>query len=191
MGCLPECAPDIQELVLENCESGRMKGGIRALAFLKCDASFDEVSGESIADVAVWQALMASSDLFITASIIGSKPKGTATSLRTKSCSPEEVTARTQVLNFRDYNADLTNLTHYDFWISIQQNFPNLKLLYITCEGYVYGPFDNGTWTLDIDDVRDETSEQPVNMDGSISINAFNLVKPVFVPGLLNALPYS
>lgn len=189
MGCLDECAPALPEMVANECEQRFMKGGIRALFFMKCNASFDEVSGETIADIAVWNALVASNDLVFSSEIIGSKPKGTATRLRTKSCSPEVVVSKQQVINFRDYNADLGYLTHYDFWISIDNNYSNLKVGYITCEGYVYGPFDNRTWSMDLDDVRDENSEQPVNFDGSITIDITSITKPVFVSGILDILP--
>jgi hypothetical protein len=189
MGCLSACSPDITPAQYASCDPAFMKGGIRALGFLKCDASFDEVSGQSIADVAVWEALLESGDLFLTAPVIGSKPKGSATNLRVQSCAPEIVVNRTQTISFRDYNADLEDLSHYDFWISIQQNYQSLQLVYITCEGYVYGPFDNKTWVLDLDDVREETSEQPVFMDGTITITKLLMTKPVLVDGVLNILP--
>lgn len=188
MSCLDTCAPSLTPLVLGSCTQTFMKGGLRALAFLKCNASFDDVSG-GIEDVTAWETLVESGDLVFTGPIIGSKPKGTATRLRTQSCSPEVVTARTQTINFRDFNADLDTLTQYDFWNSIQNNYSTLQLLYITCEGYVYGPFDNGIWTIDVDDVRNETSEEPVFMDGSISISKLELTKPVLVDGILAILP--
>jgi len=188
MGCLDACAPSLTPLVLGTCTQQFLKGGIRALAFLKCNASFDDVSG-GITDVQAWEDLVLSSDLVFTGSLIGSKPKGSATKLRTQSCAPEVVTARVQTLSFRDFNADLDNLTQYDFWNSIQNNYSTLQLLYITCEGYVYGPFDNGSWSIDVDDVRNETSEEPVFMDGSISISKLTLTKPVLVAGILSILP--
>lgn len=184
MGCLPECAPEFPELDFDACNDEIMKGGILALFFMKCDAAFDEVSGESIADIAVWNALRDSGDLVLSGEVIGSKPKSTATRLRTKSCSPERVVSRQGTINFRDYNADLTNLTQYDFWSFIDENYGNLKFGYITCEGYAYGPFDNRTWSIDVDDVREETSEQPVNFDGVITYDKLTITKPVLVPGL-------
>lgn len=190
MGCLTACSPDITPFELANCTPAFMNGGIRALAFMKCDADFStDVSGGSITNVATWEALVAAEKIFLTAPVVGAKPKGSPTSLRVQSCAPEMVVSRTQSITFRDYNADLNSLTHYDFWISIQENYQALKLMYISCEGYVYGPFDNKTWVLDIDDVREETKEAPVFMDGAITITKLLMTKPVLVDGILDILP--
>ena len=114
MGCLAECSPTLSDLVLGSCTQETMQGGIRALAFLKCDATFDDISG-GISAVSAWETLVASGDLVFTGPILGSKPKGAVTNLRTQSCSPETPVARTQTLQFSDFNADLENFTHYDF----------------------------------------------------------------------------
>lgn len=190
MGCLEACSPTLSPLVLADCTPAFMNGGIRALAFMKCDADFDtDVSGGSITDVDTWETLVAAGKIVLTAPVIGSKPKGSPTNLRVQSCAPEIVVSRTQTINFRDYNADLANLTHYNFWISIQEQYQQLKFMYISCEGYVYGPFDNKTWVLDIDDVRDETKEAPLYMDGVITITKLLMTKPVMVDGILDILP--
>jgi len=188
MGCITACAQDLPAAAVYACVPEVMKGGIRALAFMKCDASFDDTPS-GISSVASWEALVTSGDLVFSGDILGAKPKGSSTSLRTASCSPERVTARVQTITFKDYNADLTSLAHYDFWITIQENFAAYKLLYITCEGYAYGTFENKTWSLDIDDVREETSEAPLYIDGSITITKLLMTKPVLVPGLLDILP--
>lgn len=189
MSCLEACSPELTPITLESCTPQFMQGGYRALAFMKCDASFSDVSGGSITDLATWEALVASGDIVFSPPIIGSKPRGAATTLRVQSCSPEIVTSRTQTINFRDYNANLDDLSHYDFWINKQQNYAAMKLLPITCEGYVYGPFEDKTWTLDIDDVREENNEQPVFMDGVITITKLLMTKPVLVNGILSILP--
>jgi hypothetical protein len=188
MGCLPECAPVLSELVLADCNQETMSGGIGWLAFLKCTASFSDVSGGGITDLATWQSLLDSGDLVITAAVIGAKPKGTGTQLRTKSCAPERTVSRTKSITFRDYNADLSTLTQYAFWNSIDANSDSLDFLYITCEGYVYGTFTHGTWSLDIDDVRGENVEDPLYMDGAISYIQLRMQQPVFVPDLTTIL---
>lgn len=189
MSCLTACSPELTPVTLADCTPVFMNGGIRALAFMKCDASFSDVSGGSISDVATWEALVESGDIVFSAPILGSKPKGSTTNLRVQSCSPEIPVSRTQTINFKDFNADLETLTQYDFWINKQENFQALKLLYITCEGYVYGPFEDKTWTLDVDDVREETKESPTYIEGTITITKFAMTKPVFVDGILTLLP--
>lgn len=188
MSCLDSCAQDLPEQAVFACNPTTMKGGFRALAFMKCDASFDGISG-GISAVSAWETLVASGDIVFTGQILGSKAKGSATTQRLASCLPEVVTGRTQTIQFRDYNADLTTLSHYDFWITIQENYLTYKVLAITCEGYVYGPYEDKTWTLDIDDVREETSEAPAYMDGTVTIDSLLMVKPVLVDGILSILP--
>jgi hypothetical protein len=135
------------------------------------------------------EALVASSDLVFTGQWLGSKPKGSATNLKVASCLPEVVVGRTQTIQFRDYSADLDGLTHYDYYIDVQENYLSYKFGYITCEGYVYGPFEDKTWSLDIDDVREESSDSPTFIDGTITITKLLMTKPVLVDGILDILP--
>ncbi len=81
MGCLDECAPDLVQSALENCQQNFLKGGYRAFAFMKCNASFDDVSG-GITSVSAWEALVASDDIAFTPEIVGSLAAPTVTTLR-------------------------------------------------------------------------------------------------------------
>lgn len=156
------------------------------MAFMKCDAEFGP---SGISSVAEWEALIASGDIIITRQVLGEKTEGSPTTLRVASCLPEIVTGRTQTINFQDYNADDENYTHYDMWISLQENYGALIFFYITCDELVYGPFANGTFVLDVDDIRPQTSEEPMYIGGSVTINKKLMTKPVKVAGILDIIP--
>lgn len=188
MGCLSQCSPDLTPADLGGCTPKFLSGGIRSVFFMKCDAEFGTITGQQITDFEAWETFVQGGIIVFSPGVLGSKPKGTTTTQRIQSCLPEVVTQREQTIQFRDYNADPDTLSNYDFWINKQENYSVLKFGYVSCEGLVYGPFNNGTWTIDLDDVREENVETKLYMDGTISVFT-NLVKPVKVPGILTLIP--
>jgi hypothetical protein len=190
MGCLDECAPDLVQSSLEDCQFNTLKGGFRAFAFMKCNATFDDISG-GITAVSAWEALVASDDIAFTPEIVGSLAAPTVTSLRVASCKPEKAVGANRSISFQDFNADITtgNFSHIAFWENKRANADKLILFAITCEGYVYR-WENGTWVFaSIGEVRPDNSEEPTRIEGSITISGLGLTTPVEVPGILDILP--
>jgi len=187
MACNLNCAPTLSALVLPGCTIVPRTGGIKKIAYQKCNASFEDASEGGITDIDAWTDGIEAGDIVVTGDLLAQKPKGSTTKTRVASCLPEVVTGQQQTVQFRDYNADSDTMTEFDFYNSITENYASLNLLLITCDDRVY-LYDAGTWSIELDDVIPETVEEGAYMDGTILINKLGLAVPVSVPGLTDAI---
>lgn len=183
MSCLSACSPSITKWEIEGCNITTRPGGMLAHGVMLCDASFSDVSGGSISDVATWEQLIADEKIFVSGKIIGSKAKGSPTTLRVASCLPEVVVGKTTTISIRDYNSDNNDFKDYSFYQDIEENYARLKFFYITCDELVYF-YEDGEWAAQIDDVRDETKEQPVYFDFVVTATPKLMVTPIKVTGI-------
>ena len=187
MGCTSACSPTITALAASGCNIVTRPGGIRAFGVMLCDANFSDVSGGVITDVATWETLIADEKIFLSGQVIGSKAKGSPTSLRVASCLPEVVVGKSNTISIRDYNSDNTTFTDYAFYSDIEANFARLKFFYITCDELVYF-IEDGEWSAAVDDVRDETKEAPAYFDLTVTCNSLQMIVPVKVAGITDIL---
>jgi hypothetical protein len=187
MSCLSACSPTITPMVLATCTPQTKPGGIRAIGVMLCDADFDDVSGGAITDPSTWQTLIEEGKIFVSGHVVGSKAQGSDTNLRIASCLPEVKVGSTKTITIRDYNADPENLTEYDFYKSIEDNYATLKFFYVTCDELVYF-YENGVWAAGVDDVRGETKEEPVHIAITVNVSEIGMKKPVKVEGILEVI---
>ena len=188
MGCLTACSPTLVPLGEAGCNPTFMNGGYYKIAFMKCDKDFDDTPSGSITDVTRWQEMIDDNDIVISNEILGSKGASSTTKLRVASCKPEVVTGGTTPYSFEDFNADTDEFTHITWWKQIQSQYNTLKVMFITCEGYVYGPIENGTWSIEVSEVRENTKESPAKIAGTITVSDYALIVPVKVPGLIGLI---
>lgn len=189
MSCLAECSPELVGMVLQGCTVNTMPGGIRAFAFKKCDASFDDdVSAGGIGNVQNWETLVEAGALVFTGKILGSQSAPTNTELRTSSCSPPQVTGQSFQYTVVDYNHDSDGATEVDFWNNKQFNFASIDLYAITCDEWVY-EYKAGEWSIVSGEVRETTKEEARHIDSTITINKLGMTKPVKVIGITSILP--
>ncbi len=151
-------------------------GGINRIAFLQCDFEFTDIT-----DQAEWDAAIAAGDAVVSGLLLGSKPKGTFTKKRVNSCSPERVIGGEKTVVFMDYNDgtvhDADDCAEYKFWNTILDNPAAYRALLFTCDGYLYGPIDD--FTLEVDEIIDETNTGNRFFDGSILWNQLDMICPV------------
>lgn len=187
--CKPECVIGIPNNDWTNgCNTKSRKGGIPRLTFLKCDETMVLPYPPAVGQTNPWTNLdnvkwaLCNGFLFITAPILGQKPRGSFTKKRFNSCDPESVIAGSKTITFQDFNADNTDLIDYEFWPSIDANQKFMRLGWITCEDlwYMY----DGAWSLEIDDVAEDTSDGNTFWDGVITMATKDVIAPVSVPGL-------
>ena len=183
--CLSSCTGEITRMTLADCTPLLAPGGIRAHGVMKCNVEFGDVSGETIEEVAAWEAFIGSGDIVISGFVVGSKAAGTDTNLRVASCLPEVKVGSNKVITIRDYNS-ASDLTDYDMY-SAMENYAGFHWFYITCDDKVYF-YDVGTWVSSIDDVRGETREEPVFFQATITTNLIGMKKPVIVPGITSII---
>lgn len=191
--CKPTCVTTIPANDWTNgCNTKTRKGGIARLTFLKCDENMVLPYGIPAGKTSVWQDLrnvtwaLCNGFLFISAPILGQKPKGSFTKKRLTSCDPEVTVAGSKTITFQDYNASEDDLIEYDFWPSIDANQKFLRLGWITCEDLWFQY--PGSWALEIDDVIEPTSDDNTLFDGVITMATKEIIKPYPVPGLLALL---
>ena len=189
MACNPGCTVSISALTLDDCQIVLRKGSISVFAFQNCSSPFTDVSDGGITDISAWTDAIAADPptIHVSGEVLDQKPKGSVTKLRASGCRPEIVQSQAQSITFRDYNADLTGLSEFAFWNSINENYAGLNLLVVTCDDLVYF-YEAGTWALEIDNVIAENVDEPNYMDGTINITQTGMVVPVSVPGLNAAI---
>lgn len=192
MGCLSECNPELEALVLgDNCAHARMDGGLYKVGFMGCDTDFDDVTGGSITELASWTSLLTSNPprLIMSSPILGSKAEDSFTRQRFNSCQPEEVSGAIKTFNFEDFNHVPVTAAQIAWWRQIQEKYGVLKVLFVTCDDFVYGPYDNGTWSINVSEIRDTTKESKTKWAGSIQVADNGLLTvPYYVPGLVGLI---
>jgi hypothetical protein len=191
--CNPSCVTTIPSTDWANaCDLTTRDGGIPRLTFLKCDESlelpYSPAVGQSNPYTNIQNVMWALCNgyLYVTGELIGQKPKGSFTKRRLTSCGPERVIAGAKTVTFQDFNADKENLLDFDFWKSIETNRRFLFFGFITCDERWY-QWD-GQWDLEVDEVIEDTSDGKSFYDGTITMNTKDILKPIVVPGILDAL---
>jgi hypothetical protein len=190
--CNPSCVTEIPNNDWsKNCDLTNRKGGIPYLTFVKCDPEYEHpnvvLEGDSPwSNLDNVKAAICAGILYITAELIGQKPKGSFTKRRLTSCSPEQTVSGVKTITFQDFNADEENLLDYDFWDGIDVSKRFMAVGWITC-GELWYQTDSD-WDLELDEVIEDTSEGFSFKDGTITINEKALIKPFRVPGILNLI---
>ena len=183
MSCTPACIGEIRPMALANCSVKTKPGGIKFHGVVKCDFDFDAVSGSGIEDIAVWTVGIESGDIIVSGEVIGSKAKGSDTALRVASCRPEQTVGSIKTISIRDYNSDETAASEYDFYNDIQENHTSYRFFYVTCDDKLYY-YDDGTWTPQTDDVREETKEGVTFIDFVVNVSELGIKKPYIIEGI-------
>lgn len=187
MICKPSCVTPIpQNDWINQCELSIRNGGIPRLTFLKCDSTLEFPYANGWENIENIKWALCNGHLFISAPVLGQKPKGSFQKKRLTSCSPEETISGTKTITFQDYNADKEDLVDYDFWAGISENKKFLKFGYITCDERWFQ--FNGNWDIEIDEVDEDTLEGNSYWDGTITMSTKDILKPILVPGILAAL---
>ena len=152
-------------------------GGINRIGFIQCDVDFD------FTDQTEWDGAIAAGEAVMSGLLLGSKPKGTFTKKRVNSCSPERVVGGEKTITFQDYNDgtvhDADDCAEYDFWNTILANPAAFRAVFVTCDGYMYGPIDD--FTLEVDEIIDDTNTGNRYFDGMILWNDIDMLCPVEV----------
>lgn len=172
--CDSGCAPDLPFPYSSDCGVDPLPGGINRIGFLKCDHEFTDITDQD-----EWDAAIAAGDAVWSGELMGSKPKGTFVKKRVSSCSPERVTGGEKTIVFQDYNRSEVHgeCSKFTFWNTILANPKGYHAVFLTCDGYLYGPIDN--FTLEADEVIDEVNTGNRFVDGSMLWNNLSMECPV------------
>ena len=175
--CDSTCAPDLPFAYSNACKVVKKPGGIYRIGFLKCDFGFG-----NIADQDEWDGAIAAGDAVWSGKILGSKPKGTFSKKRVYSCGPEQVIGGEKTMTFQDYNDgtihDADDCAEYEFWNIILANPEGYRLVFLTCDGYIYGPIDN--FSLEVDEVIEDTDQGNRYFDGALFWNDIDMLCPTY-----------
>lgn len=152
-------------------------GGIKRVWFAKCDADWD------LSSDAAWTAAQTAGDVVGSGLIMGQKGKGSFTKKRISSCSPEGIIGAEKSMTFQDYNIDTVTgaggCLAYTFWNQILSNAGNYRMIYESCDGYVYGFIDG--FILEIDEVIEDNNTGSTYFDGTIMWNDIEMACPLLV----------
>lgn len=158
------------------CRQTTRPGGIYKFVFLACDVALPAMTA------AAFQTALEEGDMVASGKVLASKAKGNTTKQRTSSCDPERVTQRTSSVPFKDFNADNTDFSEYDFWNDKFENQDSFLLGYTTCDELFYGWTSN--YALEVDDPRPETSQEAAYIEGTFELNGLLMIKPVKITGI-------
>lgn len=192
--CNPSCVTTIPNNDWsKECDLSTRKGGIPYLTFLKCDPNYTHAhTTPGDEDANPWENLENIKDaicagiLYISAEVLGQKPKGTFTKRRLSSCAPEKTISGSKTITFQDFNADTDNLIDFDFWAGIDKSKRFMLFGWITCDERWY--MTDSDWDLEIDEVIEDTGEGMSFYDGTVTISEKALIKPILVPGIIELI---
>ena len=164
--CDSGCAVPLPLPYSNACGVTTKPGGINRIGFIACDYEFTDIT-----DQVEWDAAIAAGDAVLSGLLYASKPKSSFTKKRVNSCSSERVTGVEKSITFQDYNDNesATDCADYDFWNTILDNPAAYRMVFVLCDGYMYGPIDN--FTIEVDEIIDESSDGMRYFDGSIFWN--------------------
>ena len=172
--CDSGCREDLPFPYSNACGVNPLPGGINRIGFITCDYAFTDITDQD-----EWDIVIAAGDGVWSGDLIGSKPKGTFAKKRVSSCSPERVTGGEKTIVFQDYNRSEVHgeCSKFTFWNTFLTNPKAYHAVFLTCDGYLYGPIDN--FTLEADEIIDEVSTGNRFVDGSIMWNKLEMECPV------------
>lgn len=177
--CNSECVSPIPCLAGAGCQIITRPAGIKRVIFAQCDLAFSDIT-----DLEEWATHIAAQRIGFSGEILGQKPKGTFTTKKLASCLPEQITGAEYQISWVDANSDNEEFSDYDFYKYLQLNANNLVAGYLTCDDLLYWGLTN--LSLEIDDVRVESSDEEMNFDVVLRYKTSNntMVKPIHLPGL-------
>jgi len=174
--CDVGCAIPLPDPYSNACRVVTKPGGITRIGFIQCNYDFVDIT-----DNDEWNAAIAAGDAVMSGLLVGSKPKGTFTKKRVDSCSPERVTGGEKTIVFQDFNDgtifDADDCAEYTFWNTIQANPLAYRAVFVTCNGYLYGPIDR--FVIEVDEIIDESNSGNRYFDGIITWNQIDMPCPV------------
>ena len=177
--CPDACTIDLPDVYADGCGVVTRNGGISRIVFVKCNYTFVDVT-----DTAEWSTAIGTGDIVVSGYLLGQKPKGSFTKKRVVSCDPEAVVGAEHTITFQDYNTDTITVgghgvLQYTFWNTILSDTTKYKLMFITCEDYVYGSI--ASFQLEIDEVIEDSSTGSSYFDGTLSWNETLMEVPTYV----------
>ena len=141
------------------------EGGIVFIGFVACDFEFTDVT-----DCCEWIAGVENGDIVWSGLLTASKEKGTFEKKMVDSCANLAVMGGTKVINFIDYNDSVVSGAVHEFWNTILLDPASYRLVFLTCDGWLYGPIDD--FTLECDEVIDDTIKGTRHIEGTITWNS-------------------
>jgi hypothetical protein len=179
--CPDDCEKELPQNQSVGCNTDKRRGGVRRLVFIKCNSTFADVT-----DLAEWQTKIEAGEIVATGELLAQKPKGSFEKQKYSSVTPEEVKAKTNTIQFKDYNAELDANGDLLFWDSIQKNYRSYGIGYTDDHDNFRGFHNN--WAPEIDDTIEEDVNGSTYVDGVVTYNTPpGIDLPNMVPGL-NAL---
>lgn len=185
--CKPNCVTTIPNNDWVNgCNITTRPGGITRLTFLKCDPNMELPYTGGWENVANVQWALCNGFLYVTGPILGKSDKATFTKKKISSCEPEIVISGQKTISWQDFNADEDDLLDFDFYQGIKDNVKFMLFGWIDCNELWYR-FD-GDWSIEVDSVTDDSKEGNTFYDGVITMLTKDIIKPIRVVGILDAL---
>ena len=177
--CHSDCSIDLPGAYSNACTVHEKEGGIHRIGFIKCDYEFTDITDDS-----EWNTAIDNGDAVWSGLLKGSKPRGSFVKRRVDSCSPEQVIGSEKSITFEDYNSDAVDggTGEYDFWNTILENVRSYRLVFLTCDGYLYGPIDK--FTIEVDEEIGESQNDSRFIGGTIYWQSKTMEVPTYVGDL-------
>jgi hypothetical protein len=161
----------------KKCKPTPRKGGIPYVGYVSCQIQFTDITDEE-----EWQAAIASGQAGVFPAGIGSKPETEKTKTRLTSCNPEQVVSQLHVLNFRTFDANLTDHSDFDEWEKVGKDWENYRFFYIDCNNLIYLDKENDAAffpkDFELDHIIEETNEDKQFFQIVLRFEKMGIVKP-------------
>jgi hypothetical protein len=163
------------------------KGGIPYVGYINCSIEFEDI--KVLED---WELAIAGNAVGLFPEGIGSKPETEKTTTRLSSCKPEVTTSQLHPINFRTYDANLTDNSDFDKWETVANDWSNYRFFFIDCNGNIFVDLDNNDGfvakSFDLDHIIDETNEDKQYFQIALRFEKMGIVKPFQNQAVLTAL---
>lgn len=175
MDCGTICTTELPVYLAGGCNTPPVKkGGFSRVVFIRCNAT----PPSDPCDAAAWQALIDAGNVRISGELMGSKPLGSDTLLRTASCRPEQPISGQKTWQFTDYNTSLS-LQEYDFWNHFKIYARQYKVGFLDCEDRFYAFYKFG---LAVDEEKDDNINGTSRITGTFTVEELEMLIPVKIP---------
>lgn len=176
--CSSSCFSQINQYIL-NCNKSVKPGGISHFVFKLCTVAIPDYC-----DPNNWITNIDAKRIVVSGPVMAGKPAASNSKRQIYRCRPEQIISSTKTIDFMDYNNTCNG--NYDFWNDISMYPTKYQVGWFHCDGSFYGFYN---FTLEIDEVIEDTNKGSTYKVGKITILHLNMLKPRVIPyGMLDYL---
>jgi len=179
--CPTQCILLPPQYAQDSCEIAIEPGGVANLVITSCD--IPNLAGLTLPQICT---LISAGKVALSPSLLGQIAQADTESSDTESCSPSTITGYTWNLEFSSFGHDPVNFSDYDFWNDLKIRYKRFRFYFMSCSGLLFGVVPSPSFS--VSRMREQKNTQKAGWMGNLSWQGLEDIKPVYIPGLQQAL---